>query len=139
MNLTPLLEAPLVIQIHVYSVLVAFFLGILQFVAPKGTLPHKTVGLIWLGAMIITTISSALIQRPVEPGDPFWARFSFIHGFTVLTAVGIFGGLFYLLRGGPALKKHASPFKGIFIGGILIAGAFAFLPGRIMHEVVFGG
>ena len=28
---------------------------------------------------------------------------------------------------------------GVYIGGLLIAGSFAFLPGRIMHSIVFGG
>lgn len=27
---------------------------------------------------------------------------------------------------------------GVYIGGILIAGTFAFLPGRIMHAMLFG-
>jgi uncharacterized membrane protein len=27
----------------------------------------------------------------------------------------------------------------IFIGGLVIAGAFTFVPGRIMHAVAFGG
>ncbi len=27
----------------------------------------------------------------------------------------------------------------IFVGALLIAGAFTFLPGRIMHAVAFGG
>ena len=27
---------------------------------------------------------------------------------------------------------------GVYIGGILIAGSLTFLPGRIMHAVVFG-
>jgi uncharacterized membrane protein len=27
---------------------------------------------------------------------------------------------------------------GVYVGGILIAGAFTFLPGRLMYQVVFG-
>ena len=27
---------------------------------------------------------------------------------------------------------------GVYVGALLIAGALAFTPGRIMHEVVFG-
>jgi uncharacterized membrane protein len=33
---------------------------------------------------------------------------------------------------------HRSAMLGVYIGGILIAGTFAFLPGRIMHAMVFG-
>jgi uncharacterized membrane protein len=28
---------------------------------------------------------------------------------------------------------------GVYVGGILIAGSLALLPGRVMHTVVFGG
>ena len=139
MSLDPLLAAPLVIQIHAFTAMAAFFLGLLQLLAPKGTLPHRTVGMIWVGLMITVTVSSALIQHPVGPGDPFWKRFSFIHAFTVLTAWGLAQGFYYMLRGGPKFKLHSKPFFGMFIGGLVIAGALAFLPGRIMNAVVFGG
>jgi uncharacterized membrane protein len=28
---------------------------------------------------------------------------------------------------------------GLFFGALVIAGAFTFVPGRIMHKIVFGG
>jgi uncharacterized membrane protein len=34
--------------------------------------------------------------------------------------------------------RHRKTMIGIFTGGLLIAGLFTFLPGRIMHVVVFG-
>ena len=139
MNFSLLLQAPLVIQVHALSAIAAFFLGIIQFVAIKGNTQHKIVGSIWVTLMISATVTSAFIGRPIGPEDPFWARFSPIHLFTIITTIGIVGGLKYLLAGGPELKKHKDPFKGIYIGGIIIAGAFAFMPGRIMHAVVFGG
>ena len=37
------------------------------------------------------------------------------------------------------MKFHSRPFRGMFIFGLIVAGALAFLPGRIMHEVAFGG
>jgi uncharacterized membrane protein len=27
---------------------------------------------------------------------------------------------------------------GVYVGGILVAGALAFMPGRVMHQMVFG-
>lgn len=139
MTLEPLLDAPLIVQVHAFAAMAAFALGAIQFLAPKGTLPHRTLGLVWIVLMAAITVSSAMIQHPVEPGDPFWERFSFIHIFTVLTAYGLVGGVLALLRGGPGLKNHSKPFTGIFIGGLIVAGALAFLPGRIMHQVAFGG
>ena len=43
MSLTPLLEAPGTIPLHAFVAMAAFVLGIVQFAAPKGTLPHRTV------------------------------------------------------------------------------------------------
>jgi uncharacterized membrane protein len=36
--------------------------------------------------------------------------------------------------------RRASPQRhaGLFLGALVIAGAFTFLPGRIMHKVAFG-
>ena len=33
---------------------------------------------------------------------------------------------------------HRRAMLGVYIGGLLIAGTLAFLPGRIMHAVIFG-
>lgn len=139
MNWTPLLEAPLVIQVHTFGAIAAFFLGVIQFVAPKGTLPHRTIGVVWMLIMAIVAVSTLWITHPVEPGDPFWARYSPIHLFTLLTFFGLASATMFLLRGGPTLKRHAAPLTGVFVGGLVVAGVLAFLPGRIMHQVAFGG
>src|SRR6478735_7471668 len=52
MSLTPLLDAPGTIPLHAFAAMAAFALGIVQFAAPKGTLPHRTVGWIWVGLMV---------------------------------------------------------------------------------------
>ena len=139
MSWQPLLEAPWVIQVHAFSAMTAFALGVIQLIAPKGTLPHKTLGVIWILLMITIAVSSIFIRPSLYPGLPFMQWFSWIHLFTLLTAYGIIGGVIYLARGGATLKKHKGPFIGVFIGGLIIAGAFAFMPGRIMHQIAFGG
>ena len=50
MSLAPLLEAPGTIPLHAFAAMAAFALGIVQFAAPKGTLPHRTIGWIWVAA-----------------------------------------------------------------------------------------
>lgn len=139
MTLDPLFDAPLVVQVHAFAAMAGFLLGAVQLLAPKGTLPHKTLGLVWVAIMIVVGVSSAFIYRPTEPGDPFWARFSPIHIFTIVTAVALVQGGYFLLKGGPGLKFHSRPFIGLFIGGLIVAGVLAFLPGRIMHQAAFGG
>ncbi len=138
MSFEPLLAAPFVIQIHAFGAMAALALGIVQFAAPKGTLPHKTLGFVWIALMTTIATSSIFIRPALFPGLPITQWFSFIHLFTILTFFGVAQGVTLLLRGGPALKHHGRAFRGIFIGGLVIAGAFAFLPGRIMHAVLFG-
>jgi uncharacterized membrane protein len=36
------------------------------------------------------------------------------------------------------VAQHRRAMIGIFVGALVIAGAFTFLPGRIMHAVAFG-
>lgn len=140
MSLEPLLEAPWVIQVHAFAAIAAFFLGVIQFVAPKGTLPHKSLGVVWIVLMAAVTVSSIFIRPSIYPGLPITQWFSPIHILTVITAIGLYQGVGYLLKGGPSLKRHSAPFIGMFIGGLIIAGVLAVaLPGRIMNQVVFGG
>lgn len=139
MTLDPLLQAPLVIQAHAFGAMAALLLGIVQYAAPKGTLPHRTIGSLWMLIMLMVAVTAIFIRRPTEPGDPIWAGFTPIHLFVPLTLFGLASATQLLLRGGPALKHHAKPLTGVFIGGLIVAGALAFLPGRIMHRVMFGG
>jgi uncharacterized membrane protein len=44
MSLTPLLNATPETQIHAFAAIAAFALGVVQLAAPKGTLPHRTLG-----------------------------------------------------------------------------------------------
>ncbi|MBT8472431.1 MAG: DUF2306 domain-containing protein [Marinicaulis sp.] len=140
MNLEPLLSASWVIQVHAFGAMAAFFLGVIQLAAPKGTLPHKTLGAVWIVIMLVVAISSIFIRPSVYGYDlPITQWFSFIHLFTILTLWGVVQGVWLLTRGGAALKYHSRPFIGMFVGGLIIAGGLAFLPGRIMNRVVFGG
>ena len=76
MTLAPLLDAAQPIPLHAFAAMAAFVLGIVQFVAPKGTLPHRTVGWIWVGLMAVVAISSvefrllkALVEHPRQVLD----------------------------------------------------------------------
>lgn len=139
MSFEPLLAAPPMVQAHAFAAMAAFALGLVQIVAPKGTLPHRTIGVLWIVAMIIVAASAAFIFRPAPAGTPYWERLSVIHVFIPMTVLGLVSGVRLLLAGGPAMKRHGWPFISVFVGGLIVAGALAFLPGRIMHEVVFGG
>ncbi|MGD0192905.1 MAG: DUF2306 domain-containing protein [Rhizomicrobium sp.] len=135
MTLDPLLRAPLAVQIHVATVVPAFFIGTWQiFFSRKGAPFHRGFGYIYLGLMTVTSIA-ALFVHQLMPKGPFFG-FSPIHLLVPLTLFGVVGAL----RGAWTrnVRMHRASMLGVYIGGILIAGSLTLLPGRIMHAVVFG-
>lgn len=135
MTLAPILAASPAIKIHVATVIPAFLIGTHQiFFSRKGAPFHRALGYIYLTLMTVTAIA-ALFVHSVMPRGPFFG-FSPIHLFVPLTLFGVVGAL----RGAWThnVPMHRRAMLGVYIGGILIAGSLAFLPGRVMHSVVFG-
>jgi uncharacterized membrane protein len=135
MSLAPLLTATPAIQIHVATIVPAFIIGTwLIFFSRKGAPNHRFWGMIYLGLMTITSVA-ALFVHSINPNGRFFG-FSPIHLFVPLTLFGVVGALYYARRHN--IRKHRQSMLGVYIGGILIAGGFTLVPGRIMHAVVFG-
>ena len=131
MSLTPLLDASLAIQLHAFAAMGAFVLGLVQLVAPKGTLPHRTVGYVWVTLMVIVCVTSFWIHDL-----RVWGLWSPIHLLSIFTLAVL--PLAVLHARGHRVDKHRNAMIAMFAGALLIAGLFTFLPGRIMHAVVFG-
>ena len=131
MSLAPLLNAAPVIQIHAFAAIGAFALGLVQLAAPKGTLPHRTIGWIWVALMVVIAGSSFWIHgyRMVGPFSP-------IHLLSIFTLVMLPLAVMHARRHN--VTGHRLAMIGIFTGALLVAGAFTFLPGRIMHAVALG-
>src|SRR5882762_3011557 len=72
MSLAPLLDAAPAIPLHAFAAMTAFLLGVVQLAAPKGTLPHRTLGWIWAGLMVSVAVSSFWIHqiRLIGPWSP---------------------------------------------------------------------
>jgi len=60
-----------------------------------------------------------------------------LHVFTAITAISLWAALTGIRRGD--VKRHAGSMIGLYVGGLIIAGLFAFIPGRMMWQAVFGG
>lgn len=131
MSLAPLLEAAPAIPLHAFAAMAAFVLGLVQFAAPKGTLPHRTLGWIWVVLMAVVAASSFWIHtiRLVGPFSP-------IH------LLSIFALLMLPLAVWRAhthrVADHRRMMIFIFAGALVVAGLFTLVPGRIMHRVIFG-
>src|SRR5215813_9533181 len=72
MSLAPLLDAVPPIPVHAFAAMAAFALGVVQLAAPKGTLPHRTLGWIWVALMAVVAGSSFFIHelRVIGPWSP---------------------------------------------------------------------
>jgi uncharacterized membrane protein len=130
-SLAPLLHAPSQIPLHAFAAMAAFALGVVQLAAPKGTLPHRTLGWIWAGLMVTVALSSFWIHqiRLLGPWSP-------IHLLSIFTLVMVPLGVWRAHR--HEVADHRLIMILVFSGALVIAGLFTLLPGRIMHMVVFG-
>lgn len=131
MSLAPLLNAAPAIQLHAFAALAAFGLGAVQLAAPKGTLPHRTVGWIWVLLMVTVATSSFWIHEL-----HMWGPWSPIHLLAIFTLAMLPLAVLHARR--HRVGRHRNAMIAIFGGALVVAGLFTLMPGRIMHAVVFG-
>ena len=131
MNLGPLLDAAPAIPLHAFAALTAFALGLVQFAAPKGTLPHRAVGWIWVVLMTAVAASSFWIHQIRLIGP--WSPIHLLSLFT-LAVLPIAVWRAHTHR----VADHRRIMISIFTGALVVAGLFTLLPGRILHTVLFG-
>jgi uncharacterized membrane protein len=130
-NLDPIWQAPLAIKIHLATVIPAFAIGTwLIFFSTKGAPWHRALGAVYLTLMTVTAVAAFFI-RSINPG-----HLTLVHLFIPLTLWGVFGALWNIRRGN--VKGHRNAMLGLYFGGILIAGGFTLIPGRLLHHVFFG-
>jgi uncharacterized membrane protein len=132
MDLNPLLAAPAVIQLHAGAALAALLLGGTQLALPKGTSRHRAMGWTWVALMTAVAGSSLVIGR-----ERMFGPWSWIHGLSIFTLIMLPLAVLFVRRG--RISGHAGTMISLFIGALVITGAFTLLPGRIMSKVFFGG
>lgn len=131
MSLDPLLSAPPAIQIHAAAATLAMLLGAIVFLNRKGTSLHRLMGRIWVALMLVVATSAIFINeiRLVGPFSP-------IHIFVVLTYTSIAVAIWRIRLGD--VIGHRAVMTSLYFGALFLTGAFTLLPGRRMHDVVFG-
>ena len=134
MSSIPLFNASFAVLFHVATVVPAALIGAWLLARPKGTRLHRLLGRIWIGLMAATALSTFFIHEIRLVGD-----FSPIH----LISVYVLSGCVLAVRAARRrdIAAHRGHVAGMYLGGIVVAGAFTFLPGRIMHDslVAAGG
>lgn len=131
MSLQPLLAAPPVIQVHAFAAIAAFVIGAIVLFNKKGDARHMFLGRLWVILMVIVAVSSFFIWtiRLMGPFSP-------IHLLSIFTLWGLWSAV-----GEARAKKivqHRRSMQQIYLGALIIAGFFTFMPGRIMYHVLFG-
>lgn len=119
--------------IHLATVLLAFFLGAYLLLNKKGTASHRRIGKYYMVLMMLTAIIALFMQAQV--GTQLLGHFGYIHLFCVLVLYSV--PTAYVAARNGDLAKHKANMVGVYVGGILIAGAFTLMPGRLLHKWLF--
>lgn len=122
-------QAPLAIQLHLFAVLLAFAIGVVLLAGVKGRTLHRTLGWVWVVAMMTGAVSSLFI-RIINHGS-----LSYIHLLAGWTIVALPMAVYFART--HRVKMHARFMTGLFTGGLILAGLLAFMPGRLMWNMWF--
>jgi uncharacterized membrane protein len=123
-------RAPLIIQLHLLTVLLGFAVGTLQMLGVKGTPMHRAMGWVFVLFMMFTTFDALFIKA-----GPAW-RPSPLQLFSLFVLIG--QPLAVLAARRHNVASHARAMTGLYFGGLILAGLIAFMPGRLMWDVFFG-
>ena len=119
---------------HLATILPAFTIGTYLMARRKGNRLHRTLGKAYMLLMLIT--ASITLAMPAQVGPRLFSHFGFIHGFALLTLYLVPTAMLAARRGD--IRIHRKKMVGLYIGGLLIAGAFAFMPGRMLNNWITG-
>ena len=127
----------LLIVTHITFALGAVPVGVYIFLTKKGTSRHKLAGRFWVALLTIVSMSAIPIQS-INPG-----HYSLIHLLIPYTIGSLIYSIWNIRRFKVTrLQKyryaHMYSMIGVYVGALLIPGAFTLLPGRFLHGVVFG-
>ena len=120
---------PRVIQAHVIAAVLALLLGLAQFAGPKGNTVHRVIGWTWALLMVTVSVSSFAMLSLGGGLNP-------IHALSAAVLVLVPLGVIAARRGDVA--RHRGYMTGVFVFGLIVAGAFTFVPGRLMWRLFLG-
>lgn len=121
---------PWVIQLHVLAAVGTVAIGGIILSLRKGDRLHRTAGWTWVVLMLATAVSSLFI---VGLNGDYWSIIHLISGWVLVSLpLAVWAARRH------RVKVHGRAMTGMFVGGSLVAGAFTFLPGRLMWNLFFG-
>ena len=127
-----MIEAGPVVVVHAVAAVLAFALGMAVLWRRKGGRWHKMLGKVWVLLMLVVALSSFGIHEIRA-----WGPFSPIHLLSVYT-IGSLIFAVYAIRSG-FVKQHRSAMVQLYVSGLVVAGAFTFLPHRLLPKFLGSG
>ena len=118
------------IPLHAITAMIAIILGGIQLYMKKGGVIHKLLGRIWVGLMLIVSVSSFFIHE-----IKLWGAYSPIHLLSIWTIFSL-GLAIYFVRMGN-IKRHKQVMTALYGFALILTGFFTFMPGRVMHQIAF--
>lgn len=124
-------QVPLLVWVHLASILVATGLTPVMLLRRKGDGRHRKLGYVWVGAMLLTAITSLFFNTGVNGGwGVFTGDFSFIHILSVFVLLMV--PVIVARARRHDRSGHESAVRGMVIGALLVAGFFTFPFNRLL-------
>ncbi|WP_028023337.1 DUF2306 domain-containing protein [Enterovibrio calviensis] len=121
------------IYFHLATAIASFCLGTYLLARRKGSPTHKLLGKIYMLLMMITAISALFI--PAQVGPQVLYHFGYIHILSLVTLYTVPEAYIAIRKGD--VKKHRNAMVILYVMALVVAGAFAFMPGRLLHTWFF--
>ena len=120
--------------LHLGSLVPAFVIGTYLLLNRKGTPVHRFLGKIYMGLMLFTAFITLFMEAVVGP--KFLNHFGFLHLLSLFVLYTV-PTAYRAIRVGN-IKLHKRKMVGLYVGALLVAGAFTLSPGRLIHSWLFG-
>jgi uncharacterized membrane protein len=130
MTFDPILTSSFQIQLHIIAGLLAIGLGPVALYRTRRDRLHKVIGYTWVSVMFALAFGSLFIPSFASP-----IHFGLLHGLALFALWSLWQGIRYAIMGNYA--AHQATFRSLYWNGLIVAGAFNFLPGRSINRTVF--
>ncbi|SMF83470.1 DUF2306 domain-containing protein [Pseudobacteriovorax antillogorgiicola] len=118
--------------LHLLTVVPSAIIGAYLFLGSKGTAFHKQIGKVYMALMFLTGIVTLFMEASIGP--KLMNHFGYLHLFSLLTMYSVPTAIISARRGDITAHKRSMIY--LYLGGIAIAGSFAFGPGRFLSSVL---
>ncbi|GGY04910.1 DUF2306 domain-containing protein [Paludibacterium paludis] len=120
--------------VHLATILPAMALGTGLLFLKKGTGGHRLAGRAYMALMAATSLIT--LAMPARVGPRIAGPFGFIHILSAVTLVAV--AVAWRAARRRDIRLHRRIMVRLYIGAFVLAGGFTLMPGRLMHEWLFG-